>query len=63
MVIVHIFLLFTELTLIFDQDDYSVEEGETVDVIVALCGNITDDVMVSVMTGNGTAGTAQLTLL
>ena len=29
------------------------------DVVVTLCGNITDDVMVSVMTANGTAGAAQ----
>ena len=48
--------IFTELTLMFDQPAYSVEEGGTVDVMVTLCGVITDDVMVSVMTVDGTAG-------
>ena len=54
-----IFLVFTELTLIFDQDDYSVDEGKAVDVMVTLFGNITNDVMVSVMTDDGTAGILQ----
>ena len=49
-------LIFTELTLISDN---SVEEGGIVNVMVTLCGNITDGVVVSVMTDNGTAGIAQ----
>ena len=51
-----IFYFSAELTLIFDQPAYTVEEGGTVDVVVQLCGNITDDVLVSVMTDDGSAG-------
>ena len=40
----------------FNQSAYSVEEGEMVDVVVQLCGSITDDVMVTVMTNDDTAG-------
>ena len=53
------FLIFTELSLIFDQPAYSVEEGGSVDVMVTWCGMITGDVVVSVMT-SGTAGTAHV---
>ena len=52
------YLIVTDLTLMFDQSAYTVEEGEIVVVMVELCGNITDDVVVNVMTDNGTAGTA-----
>ena len=52
------FLIFTDLTLMFDQPAYTVEEGEMVDVVVQLCGNITDDVVVTFMTNDATAGTA-----
>ena len=42
----------------FDQSAYTVEEGETVNVTIQLCGNITGDVMVSVTTEDGTASIA-----
>ena len=42
----------------FDQSASTVDEGGMVDVVVQLCGNITDDVMVTFMTNDGTAGTA-----
>ena len=52
------YLIITDLTLMFNQSAYTVEEGDMVDVVVLLCGNITDDVVVNVMTVDGTAGTA-----
>ena len=42
----------------FDQPAYIVDEGEMVDVVVQLCGNITNDVMVTFTTNDDTAGTA-----
>ena len=56
------FLIFTDLTLMFDQPAYTVDEREMVDVVVLLCGNITDDVVVTFTTNHGTAGTAWLFL-
>ena len=35
------------------------DEGGVVDVVVQLCGSITRDVVVSVMTNDGTAGIAR----
>ena len=54
---VNSFLIFTDLTLMFDQPAYIVEEGEMVDVVVQLCGSITDDVVVTFTTNDDTAGT------
>ena len=42
----------------FNQSAYIVDEGEMVDVVVELCGNITDDVVVTFTTNDDTAGTA-----
>ena len=47
----------------FDQSAYTVEEGGVVDVVVQLCGSITDDVVVTFTTYDGTAGTAWLFLM
>ena len=55
----NLFLIFTDLTLMFDQPAaYTVDEGGMVDVVVQLCGNVTNDVVVTFMTDDGTAGTA-----
>ena len=42
----------------FDQPAYTVEEGGIVDVVVQLCGSINDDVIITFMTNDDTAGTA-----
>ena len=52
------FLIFTDLTLMFDQPAYTVAEGGMVAVTVQLCGNIVHDVVASVTTNDDTAGTA-----
>jgi hypothetical protein len=39
----------------FNQSAYTVEEGEMVDVVVQLCGSITDDVVVTFTTNDDTA--------
>ena len=43
----------------FDPPTYKVDEGGTVHVVVQLCGSITDNVVVSIMTKDGTAGIAR----
>ena len=45
------------LNVTFNLTEYTVNEGETVDVIVQLCGNATDDVVVTVTMQDGSAGT------
>ena len=58
---------FTEWSnLTFDQSAYSVAEGETVDVVIVMCQGtmITDNVVVSVIAGDGgTAGNRHILLL
>jgi uncharacterized cupredoxin-like copper-binding protein len=44
-----------DLTLMFNESTYTVDEGEMVDVVVLLCGDIMDEVVVTFMTNDGTA--------